>query len=227
MIAWLKSALPDRPVPMRVWRGPFRGARIVANPRASVRKALGLYEHELNEWFEATLPTVTRILDVGANDGYFALGCAAAFARLGIAGDILCFEPSPAHVDRLRAAALAIGSGRVRIDVVQAFVGERAAPGVVTLDALPGSRRNTLIKIDVEGAELDVIRGAESWIEASNAFVIEVHQHAYLDAITRHFADRGIVMRRIDQRPLPLLGRGARDADNWWLVSKVQHGRAA
>lgn len=213
---------------MRVWRGPFRGARLVANPRASVRKILGLYEHELNSWFEATLPSVTRILDVGANDGYFALGCAAAFDRLGITGEIVCFEPAPVHAGALRQAANAVNSGRVRIDVVQAMVGEHAGPGVVTLDDLPLTvRRNTLIKIDVEGAELDVIRGAESWIEPSNAFVIEVHQRAYLDVITGHFMDRGVSMLRIDQRPLPMLGRGARDVENWWLVSQIRPGRAA
>jgi predicted RNA methylase len=228
VIAWLKSALPDRPVPMRVWRGPFRGARIVANPRASVRKVLGLYEHELNSWFEATLPSVTRILDVGANDGYFALGCAAAFNRLGISGEIVCFEPAPAQADALRQAANAVSGGPVRIDVVQAIVGQHAGRGVVTLDDLQiAVRRRTLIKIDVEGAEWDVIRGAESWIEPSNAFVIEVHRRPYLDLITRHFTERGVPMRRIDQRPLPMLGRGARDAENWWLVSQVPPGRAA
>ena len=215
----LKRVLPDRPTELRVWRGPFRGARIVANPRSSLRKVLGWYEHELNEWFESTLPSVTRVLDVGANDGYFALGCAAAFDRLGIAGHVICFEPGAVQADALTAAARARG-GNVRIDVIKALVGERAAPGVVALDDQPFEvKRHTLIKIDVEGAELDVIRGAGSWFDATNAFVIEVHHRDYLHTITDYFGKRGISLRRIDQRPLPLLGRGARDVENWWLVS--------
>ena len=70
------------------WRGPFRGACIVINPRDSLRKILGVYEHELNPWLEQALRRVTRVLDVGANDGYFTFGCAAAFQRLGKTGEM-------------------------------------------------------------------------------------------------------------------------------------------
>ena len=42
----LKSLLPDRAIPMRIWRGPFRGASVVMNPRHSLRKVIGVYEHE-------------------------------------------------------------------------------------------------------------------------------------------------------------------------------------
>ena len=51
----LKSLLPDKPVPTRVLRGPFRGARIVMNRRESLRKIFGLYEHELNGWLNEAL----------------------------------------------------------------------------------------------------------------------------------------------------------------------------
>jgi hypothetical protein len=61
----------------RIWRGPFRSARIVMNPRNSLRKIFGLYEHELNDWLEQALRWVSRVVDVGANDGYFTFGSAA------------------------------------------------------------------------------------------------------------------------------------------------------
>src|SRR2546422_1910601 len=76
-----KSVLPDEPRLVRVWFGPFRGARVVMNPRNSIRKIFGIYEHELNGWLETTLLHVNRVVDVGANDGYFTFGCAAAFMR--------------------------------------------------------------------------------------------------------------------------------------------------
>ena len=44
----LKLILPDRPLPTRILRGPFRDAVIVANRRDSLRKIFGLYEQELN-----------------------------------------------------------------------------------------------------------------------------------------------------------------------------------
>ena len=61
----LKWLLPNRPIPTRIWRGPFRGASIVMNPRHSMRKIFGLYEHELNAWLEQALRKVTRVLDIG------------------------------------------------------------------------------------------------------------------------------------------------------------------
>src|SRR5947209_10076602 len=94
----LKWLLPNRPVAMKIWRGPFRGARIVMNPRHSLRKVFGLYEHELNPWLEKALNRVNGVIDVGANDGYFTFGCAAAFRRLGKAGRIIAIECQDQHI---------------------------------------------------------------------------------------------------------------------------------
>jgi hypothetical protein len=220
--AFLKSLLPDKPVPTRILRGPFRGARIVMNPRESLRKVFGLYEHELNGWLENALKRVTRVLDVGANDGYFCFGCAAAFRRLGIRGTITAFEPQEKHALTLRESVAAQGRQDIHIGIVQAFVGEQEGKGMTTLDALatPASdRRETLIKIDVEGAEVEVVNGAQTWMEPSNLFVIEVHQEAYLAQLKQIFSDRGHKLRQVEQQALPLLGREVRDKANWWLVS--------
>ena len=222
MFTRLKSLLPDRPVPMRIWRGPLRGARIVMNPRSSLRKAFGRYEHELNGWLEQALHRVTRMLDVGANDGYFTFGCAAAFRRLGVGGEIICFEPQAQHVEVLRKSMAAQGALDVRLEIVHALVGREVGEGMTTLDALRANdRKNTLIKIDVEGAELDVIAGAQSWMNASNLFVIEVHKEAYLGELKRMFSERGLKLVQVNQRPLPLLGREEREETNWWLVSDL------
>ena len=222
MLARLKQVLPNHPVPLRVLRGPFRGARVVMNPRHSLRKVFGLYEHELNGWLRQALPRVSRVLDVGANDGYFAFGCAAAFTRRGVKGEVTCFEPQSRHVELLREGIAAQPSLDVRFEIVPAFAGREVGGGVTTLDALPrNARRNTLIKIDVEGAELDVIDGARSWMDGSNLFVIEVHAERYLDELQRTFKGHGLSLVQVNQRPLPLLGREDRDEANWWLVSDL------
>jgi len=214
----LKSLLPDRPVPMLIWRGPFRGARIVMNPRHSLRKAAGLYEHELNSWLERALASVVRVIDVGANDGYFSFGCAAAFRRFGTRGQIVGIEAQQQHVDQLRASVAEHPSLDIRI--IHAFAGAEVRKGVVTLDSIAAADRDrTLIKIDVEGAEEDVIAGAQLWMRPSNWFVIEVHHHEMLPRLTGAFAAKGITMRQVDQAALPFLGREHRDLENWWLVS--------
>ena len=220
MFGALKSVLPNRPVPMRVWRGPFRGARVVMNPRASLRKSLGLYEHELNGWIESAMRQVTRVLDVGANDGYFTFGCAAAFRRLGIAGEIIGFEAQAQHVRELRSSVVAQESGGVSIDIRHAFVGDRTENEFFALDDLTMTDRSkTLIKIDVEGAEEAVIAGAASWLQPGNLFVIEVHHAEFIERLKTTFRSRGLSLDLVEQQPLPILGREERDPNNWWLVS--------
>src|SRR5207247_1322291 len=101
--------------------------------------------------------------------------------RLGTCADVIGFEPQQQHVDTLRSTAASYRTGAVRVEIVHALVGSNPAEGVVSLDRLPiTDRTRTLIKVDVEGAEIDVIAGAGSWLVPSNFFVIEVHEEAYL-----------------------------------------------
>ena len=223
----LKLFLADRPMLTRIWRGPFRGARVVMNPRNSLRKIFGLYEHELNDWLEQALRRVSRIVDVGANDGYFTFGSVAAFRRLGKPGEIIACEPQDSHVAMLRKSVASQAQTGIRFEIVHAFVGKELKPGMITLDSLqlpvddPKDNVSTLVKIDVEGAEVDVIEGGRSWLQPSNLFVIEVHQERFLDLLRDLFAERGLRLVQVDQRPLSLLGREMREEKNWWLVSDI------
>jgi len=224
----LKMLLPDRAVPVRIWRGPFRGARIVMNPRQSLRKIFGVYEHELNPWLERALGQVNRVVDVGANDGYFSFGCAAAFHRLGKKGEIIGIENQDVCIAELQESIKTQVWPEVTYQLVHAYAGREQKPGWVTLDALlcatvaPDDRTNTLVKIDVEGAEVDVIEGGRSWITPSNCFVVEVHEERFLSQLKTIFAECGHKLKQLDQSPLPLLGREMRRETNWWLVSDLQ-----
>ena len=183
---------------------------------------LGLYEHELNGWLELALGRVNRVIDVGANDGYFTFGSAAAFRRLAKNGEIFGLEPQTQHVQELRDSIAVQARTQIRFQIIHALVGSELREGVITLDALQvNDRRNTLVKIDVEGAELDVVAGARSWLDASNLFVIEVHKERFLAQLTQIFAERAQKLVQINQRSLPLIGREMRDRNNWWLVSRL------
>src|SRR6185503_4007864 len=102
MKALIKSVLPNREMPLPILTGPFRGATVQLHPRHALRKVLGLYEHELNGWLAAVLPKVGAVIDIGANEGYFTLGCAAAFRRLKKQGEVLAYEPETVGFERLR-----------------------------------------------------------------------------------------------------------------------------
>jgi hypothetical protein len=213
----------------RILRGCFRGARVMINPRYSLRKIFGLYKHELNACLETALWRVNCVLDVAANDGYFTFGCAAAFRRLGKPGEIFAFEPQARRVATLResVAAQPPAVTPIRFEVVQALVGKELKPGMTTLDAVHWTvdnrtdRTNTLIKIDVEGAEMEVIGSGHSWLRPSNLFLIEAHYSRFLDPMRAIFAEHGLRLVQVNQRPLPVLSRERRQETNCWLVSDI------
>jgi hypothetical protein len=207
---------------LRVMRGPFRGGVVYLNPRDSLRKLMGLYEAELNPWLEGVLPQVDTILDVGANDGYFCFGCAAALRRMGRSGRIVAFEPLPGHQQQLRTAAELQPDRSVPIEIVDKLVGSRETEDMVTLDSAGGaeSSMGALVKIDVEGAEEDVLAGAGRWLTGRNHFVIEVHERRFLETIPSTFEARGMRVRQINQAPAAWLRREQRSVDNWWIVTE-------
>jgi hypothetical protein len=223
----LKSWLvPHAAREVKILRGPFRGAKIWMSPRENLRKVFGLYEHELNSWLEKVLPRVDQVLDVGANNGYFAFGCAAAFRQSGRAGRIVAYEPQAEMCEELaHTMRLQPPDDATTITLKRLLVGAEVKEGQTTLDAAVSEGllqpKNTLVKIDVEGAELDVIDGARHWLNPSNYFLMEVHHRDYLDQLRQRFAAAGITLQQVDQAPLPLLGRERRDSDNWWLVSSL------
>ena len=53
-------------------------------------------------------------------------------------------------------------------------------------------------------------------------FVIEVHRAEFIERLQATFRSRGLALDLVEQQPLPILGREERDADNWWLVSRLE-----
>ncbi|MDJ0674828.1 MAG: hypothetical protein QNJ36_05535 [Calothrix sp. MO_167.B42] len=131
-VSLLKNVLPDHALPLPILSGPFRGATIKLNPRCSLRKIFGLYEHELNSWLGQVLAYVNIVLDVGANDGYFTFGCAAAFHRLNKSAQIIAFEPLSNHFEDLQSTLEKYPQEQVKFHLHKCLVGSEVNPGVMT-----------------------------------------------------------------------------------------------
>jgi FkbM family methyltransferase len=161
----------------------------------------GLRTYEPDAWasFLDLVRPGDTLVDVGANLGLYAVAAAKRGAR------VIAVEPDPANVRDIRRNARL---NRAKVSIVQALAGAEigAAPlalrgspvsgnidmylgpttrygvaPVLTLDALLKDERVDLLKIDVEGAEIDVLRGAEQTLaeKRPRAILIEVHPTSF------------------------------------------------
>lgn len=137
------------PVRLRVVSGPFCGMpyTIVACASAHSAKLLGTYEKELHAIIsEAQQQPYDRIIDIGAAEGYYAVG----FARAQSNPDcrVIAFEAQDLGRELLRR--LATSNGVTNLEI-------RGSCGVEDLASALGEGRNNLIICDVEGFETELL----------------------------------------------------------------------
>jgi len=204
--------------------GLTRGLRLEMDLRLHSLVLFGLYEVELAHHVRALHRTGSTAFDVGAHDGYYAL----VFAKLG-RNRVLAIEPDAdarGDLERVLAANSELAS---LIDVVSEFVGATAAHGTTTLDELAhrtGGFVPDLVKIDAEGAEADVLRGASRLLrERRPHVIIETHSRGLEDACMELLVDVGYEPQIVDQRrwlreSRPLL-------HNRWIVARGAPRHAA
>ena len=183
------------------------GLRLELDLRDNLQRALyatGTYEPALVRFLRDELRRGDVMVDVGAHIGVHALTAAARLRRLG--GAVVAFEPAHDSASKLRAAAardrlqltvveVALGAepgtADLRADPAYdiADAGVRSLHGrgprvqtvrVTTFDAWAAEarlERVDLVKLDVEGAELEALRGMAGALGRRwPALVVEVKQ---------------------------------------------------
>ena len=178
------------------------GVRLRLDLRESLQRdfLFGLYDQRELALMRRFLEPGGDMLDVGAHVGMYTLAAARALAGRG---RVLAFEPNPAARRQLEAnvalngldnvlvsdAAVAAEPGEALLHVpdtddpsFSSLGGGRFAEGeplavpTTTLDAEVEARGLTpaFVKIDVEGAELGVLAGAERTLERRPVLLVEV-----------------------------------------------------
>jgi len=154
-------------------------------------------------------------VDVGANIGLYSLLAAKV---VGPSGKVIAFEPHPLAAKRLRENAAL--NGLTNVEVHEAGAGASSGRTFITadldtvnhiaplggsgtletriepLDAVLGTRRATVVKIDAEGFEFEVLRGARRVLREKrvDALVVELRQHG-----TQYGADDAAVLDELSQ----------------------------
>lgn len=161
----------------------------------------GVYDLSLTEVLWRLISPGEIAIDAGANIGYMT---SIMSKRVGELGKVWCFEPNPEVYDELienlhlwpdninaRKIALSNNSGTCFLNISsenrgQAFIDERITDSnsnelceinMERLDSILKSAQIGVMKIDVEGHELEVLQGAGDLISRQNIRDIVFEEH--------------------------------------------------
>ncbi len=189
----VNAALPDREVVVRVRSGVGAGLRMPIHARSEKYYWTGTHERHVQRALAELLRPGMTFWDVGAHIGFFSL-LAARFVTS--TGHVEAFEPFPPNQVRLGASiqlnhATAVSIHGVALSAVtgtasfhassSSLMGSLVPNGSNTPmpvrciradDAVATIRAPDVVKIDVEGAELAVLRGASRMLASVRPTVL-------------------------------------------------------
>jgi len=212
--------------------------KVFAPRRNRIGRALyehGIWEPEVTGAIRALVKPGMVIFDIGGDAGYHSLLFAKA---TGESGHVIIFEPIPLAQERIsenlqlngfthaRLFGLALGRTRGSFVLEKPFQDSRinvekksASPEDIAvevhrLDDLADSEKlppADLIKIDVEGAEFDVLCGMENFVQRHHpSFVIELHPDmlprfgATVADVINWLTERGYTLTALDAGEISL-----------------------
>lgn len=156
----------------------------------------GQYEPHVTSVFESTLRPGMRVIDIGANIGYFSM---LAAGLVGAEGSVVAFEPNPDNARMLEFSRRKNGFDHIRLyqtaasdtdgilvlnstysngttsqpsEDVEALLAARTVPCLQLDQVLLAGARVDFIKIDIEGAEYRALKGAEALLQRDRPTIV-------------------------------------------------------
>jgi FkbM family methyltransferase len=198
--------VPMSETPVVVRSGPAKGLTIVIRPREEKFYWAGTVEPGVQDALVSDLRPAARFWDVGAHCGFFS---SLASRLVGPEGQVVSFEPCDENRSRLAETVRLNDAGNVRIvpwalgassgeallrelesDQTSMKWGKVEADPEGTAIRVPQRTLDEvgreleppgLIKVDVEGAELEVLEGARELIRSHRpAMIVEFHDEVAL-----------------------------------------------
>jgi FkbM family methyltransferase len=199
-----------------ILQGPLRGKRWIVDSGIH-RLWLGSYEMSKMALAARWVNSGDTVFDIGAHVGIYTL---LFSGRVGNPGHVVSFEPSPRNVAFLRRhvqlnrlgnvtvieAALSSSARTARFSLTDSLsTGHLASCGTLdvqtlTIDAVVESQHRVpaLMKIDVEGAEMEVLLGAEGALtDVRPVILIATHSEALKRACTEYLIRKAYRVRSL------------------------------
>ena len=192
LLSAIKTAVvPTEAKPRTILFGPFRGIRFEISLRDRLQMYLGLYEQETHSWIKRLSQGIKCGVDIGAAEGEWAL----FFLKSSSADKVLAFEPSAVclSIFRRNLALNNLQPDSEHLTIRQELVGQENSSNMISLDSLINSiQRPCFIKMDVDGAEEDILLGARELNRLSGVrWLVETHSADLEKACIRLFSEAG------------------------------------
>jgi hypothetical protein len=156
--------------------GPFAGMILLDDPRwgqpDQAAMIFGMYEQEVLENLANAPPQFRTFVDIGAADGYYAVG----LVKCGKVDRAICFEAHPQG--RATIARLAEQNG---VSDKVTILGAASEHFVDMLNAYKVNSGETMVLVDIEGAEFKVLTEKVFASLRSSMIIVETHAHIYDD----------------------------------------------
>jgi Methyltransferase FkbM domain len=160
--------------PRKVRLGLFRNLTLNLDMRSDAQVLFGLWERETYSRIRKAAHGCQWMVDVGSGKGELCV----FFARHSSAQKVVCIDPDAGEIERMLYNLELNGeSDSQKVSVLKKFVGTSRDSQFVELDGLQlGQGEKGFVKIDVEGAELDVLKSGTRLLKNRNVdLVIETH----------------------------------------------------
>jgi FkbM family methyltransferase len=214
--------LPLRLIPeaavVPVLQGPLRGKRWRVGS-SNHGCWLGSYEYEKQRVLQRSIKPGDVVYDIGANVGFYTLLASTLVAEHG---RVYAFEPLPSNLEDLRnhlklnrirnstviEAAVSSRDGEAYFDPsMNRSQGRLSSTGTIVVRTVMldswlrqnSFRPPSLMKIDIEGAEAECLRGAEHTIRTSRPIILlATHNHDLHAACIEMLSDWKYDLRPLD-----------------------------